>query len=259
MSSYNQSQRGNTASDYNQDNNQSNNYDQYNQDYSYTSPNRQQQSLPQQTLPPMQQTQQQQQVSQGRRPSNNNSFVQQSSQQQPQHSFGPNYNNPSLQSLNESNQYNNNQYYDDTHENSYGPPPSQNQNWDSRSSYSHTALTMEKDYGNMPPSLPYGAPSYPPSSPLLGGPQQYNQNGIFGNRPQPSYYNDNDQYSIMRQKMLDRRSVRQIELTDGHLVLEVPVPRSIKQYNSYKGEDLSEESGKLRYTAVVDDPDDFTR
>lgn len=57
-----------------------------------------------------------------------------------------------------------------------------------------------------------------------------------------------------REKMLKRRSIREIELTDGNLVLELPVPRSILQYNSYRGEDLSLESGKLRYTAVTGSP-----
>ncbi|KAM0748706.1 glycosyltransferase family 2 protein [Meredithblackwellia eburnea MCA 4105] len=135
---------------------------------------------------------------------------------------------------------------------------------------------MEKSY---PPyseqqhylaSPPVGAPAYPPSlspvhppnpnSPFFNSspnPQQQG-GGWYGQQQQQQQYHSAE-YMRARQKLLNRRSVRQIELTDGHLVLEVPVPRSILQYNSYKGEDMSLESGKLRYTAVTDDPDDFTR
>lgn len=67
---------------------------------------------------------------------------------------------------------------------------------------------------------------------------------------QQQYQQQQNEYYAARQKLLNRREAKQIELTDGHLVLEVPVPRSILQYNAYKGEDLSLESGKMRYTAV---------
>jgi chitin synthase len=96
-------------------------------------------------------------------------------------------------------------------------------------------------------SLAYGAPSYPPSSPYG------NQHGGYDDE---SYMNE---YNLAREQLYKRRSVRQVELTDGHLVLEVPVPRSILQFNQFKGNDLSEESGKMRYTAVTEDPDEFTR
>lgn len=121
---------------------------------------------------------------------------------------------------------------------------------DNASTYSHTALTMEKgepEYLYSPPAIPYGAPSYPPSSPL----HPPNPNSPFFADSQYAYQSQREnEYQQARQKLLNRRSVRQIELTDGHLVLEVPVPRSILQYNKYKGEDLSSESGKMRYTAV---------
>jgi chitin synthase len=57
---------------------------------------------------------------------------------------------------------------------------------------------------------------------------EYNQNNNYAH----------SDYSQARRKLLDRRSLRQIELVDGNLVLELPVPRSILQYNTYRGEDL---------------------
>ena len=59
--------------------------------------------------------------------------------------------------------------------------------------------------------------------------------------------------------MFERREVKQIQLTDGNLVLDLPVPRSILRFSSFKGDDIGTESGHLRYTAVTCDPDDFTR
>ncbi|KAL8278351.1 hypothetical protein RQP46_009243 [Phenoliferia psychrophenolica] len=177
----------------------------------------------------------------------------------------------------------NGSFYQQGHQpHAYGEPEGQ---WDSSqrdlsyndnaSTYSHTALNPShshvqmdekhyddgQQYGYAPPVVPFGAPSYPPASPIRAP---------YGNGADPFYgrgagadqafaMQQQSEYALARQKLMNRRSVRQIELTDGHLVLEVPVPRSILQYNKYKGEDLSLESGKMRYTAVTDDPDDFTR
>ncbi|KAI5474977.1 chitin synthase, glycosyltransferase family 2 protein [Pseudohyphozyma bogoriensis] len=127
--------------------------------------------------------------------------------------------------------------------------------YDTASVNSHTALNMP------PPHAPYAAQhhQYPPASPIAPP----NPNSPFFNpqnsSPRFPAPHQQSEYSMARQKLLNRRSVRQVELTDGHLVLEMPVPRSILQYNSYKGEDMSLESGKMRYTAVTEDPDDFTR
>lgn len=158
------------------------------------------------------------------------------------------------------------------HDGYYEGDTSQNSNWDARSNYSHTALTMDKvrpppplaateltqvqqDYypPQPAPPLPYGAPAYPPSLPM------HPPHSPYGMPMAQPYYQPPNEYAMQRQKYMNRRSVKQVELVDGHLVLECPVPRSIKQYITYKGEDMSEESGKMRYTAVCDDPDDFTR
>lgn len=43
-----------------------------------------------------------------------------------------------------------------------------------------------------------------------------------------------------------RREQKKIELVDGHLRLDLPVPRSLKQKIVWAGDDLREESGKMR-------------
>ncbi|BGP38938.1 hypothetical protein JCM10449v2_002876 [Rhodotorula kratochvilovae] len=167
-------------------------------------------------------------------------------------------------------------------------------NDDAASTHSHTALNMplnEKDYYSpqaalSPPShfaspAP-GAPSYPPSphppspmfappSPSMGyfAPQYPTGGGGYYGQPPPvvftpgfqpgQYYEQSGYYAQARQDVMKRREKKKVALTDGHLVLDLPVPRSIQQLSVYRGEDLREESGKLRYTAITDDPDDFTR
>lgn len=62
-------------------------------------------------------------------------------------------------------------------------------------------------------------------------------------------------YSVAREKFLKRRSVRQVELQQGNLVLDMPVPSHIIP----KGIETKEEMTTLRYTAATCDPDDFMR
>ncbi|GAA5870574.1 hypothetical protein JCM8547_002051 [Rhodosporidiobolus lusitaniae] len=149
---------------------------------------------------------------------------------------------------------------------------------DNASTHSHTALSMpinEKDYYQHTPPVPSlpshyapapGAPSYPPSSPLLspgGGmpPPSPSLAGYWAGGFQPGGFYEQPQsyYTQARAPIMKRREKKQVQLTDGHLVLDLPVPRSIQQLSVYRGEDMREESGKLRYTAVTDDPDDFVR
>lgn len=82
------------------------------------------------------------------------------------------------------------------------------------------------------PSIPY-QPQYPPQRPGL----QAQHTG----------------WSDAREKLLKRRSVRQVKLFQGNLVLDVPVPASIIP----AGMDHVEEMSKMRYTAATCDPDDF--
>ncbi|CAK5280720.1 unnamed protein product [Mycena citricolor] len=81
------------------------------------------------------------------------------------------------------------------------------------------------------PNVPYGfGPNYPP---------QRNGSG----------------YSVVEEKMMKRRSVRKVELVQGNLVLDMPVPTHIVS-SSRANED---EFSKMRYTAATCDPDDFAR
>ncbi|KAK4057958.1 hypothetical protein OIO90_001177 [Microbotryomycetes sp. JL221] len=164
------------------------------------------------------------------------------------------------------------------------------QSWDDdkQSVYSHTALTMvrqpsaddEKSSSFYPPStrqspimsprdhvpqLGYFQPPHrqPSTSPGISSPLS-----PFAPRPSPTYPQQHPmspvpyQQTIFykeRERLLARREQKRVQLTDGHLVLDLDVPKSLKQHISYKGDDLRQESGKLRYTAVTDDPDDFTR
>ncbi|OAX42658.1 glycosyltransferase family 2 protein [Rhizopogon vinicolor AM-OR11-026] len=62
-------------------------------------------------------------------------------------------------------------------------------------------------------------------------------------------------YSMAREKLMKRRSVRHVELQNGNLVLDVAVPTHIVP----QGMTGSEEMTKMRYTAATCDPDDFMR
>lgn len=62
-------------------------------------------------------------------------------------------------------------------------------------------------------------------------------------------------YTDTREKMLKRRSVVQVELQQGNLVLDMQVPSHIIPADM---KDV-EETTKLRYTAATCDPDDFMK
>ncbi|CAL1694392.1 unnamed protein product [Somion occarium] len=122
----------------------------------------------------------------------------------------------------------------------------QSSNWDAKSyqsSYagSHVHLNPQYDMSpvNVPPvpTMPY-QPNYPPV------------------QQRPGVYREQSTgYSVAREKFLKRRSVRQVELQQGNLVLDMPVPSHIIP----KGIETKEEMTTLRYTAATCDPDDFMR
>ena len=89
------------------------------------------------------------------------------------------------------------------------------------------------------PNLPYQAPAgnYPPQQ----------RPGLM--------HQQSTGYSVAREKLMKRRSVRQVELQQGNLVLDMDVPTHIVPKNMDKTEEMS----KLRYTAATCDPDDFMR
>lgn len=81
------------------------------------------------------------------------------------------------------------------------------------------------------------------------------------NAPQPNYppmqmvREMSTGYSVARERLMKRRSVRQVELQNGNLVLDVHVPSHIIP----KGMSDVEEMTKMRYTAATCDPDEFMR
>ncbi|CCM03651.1 uncharacterized protein FIBRA_05795 [Fibroporia radiculosa] len=62
-------------------------------------------------------------------------------------------------------------------------------------------------------------------------------------------------WSVAREKLLKQRAVKQVELQQGNLVLDMQAPSFIVP----KGMEGNEEMTKLRYTAATCDPDDFMR
>ncbi|KAG7099805.1 Chitin synthase, class 2 [Marasmius oreades] len=161
-----------------------------------------------------------------------------------------------------SNQYSNSQEHSNNNQYNYGNagvtpdyPPTQHaggyndydtqSNWDAKSTKSYTsthhgsqAHLNPYEMSQVPavPTMPY-ASNYPPQQ---GRPAIYHAQSSAG-------------YSVAREKMLKRRSVRQVELFQGNLVIDLPVPSHIVP----GGKQSSEEMTKLRYTAATCDPDDF--
>ncbi|KAF9055943.1 chitin synthase 2 [Panaeolus papilionaceus] len=88
------------------------------------------------------------------------------------------------------------------------------------------------------PQMPYAptSPSYPP-------PQQ---------RPGLYQASSSAGWSVAREKLMKRRSIKQVQLVNGNLVLDMPVPTHIVPSGK-----TDEEFTKMRYTAATCDPDDF--
>lgn len=140
--------------------------------------------------------------------------------------------------------------YDD-HQDIYSHYEHENQNWETKSymsANSSQAHLTRYDQMDAPPvpSLPYNQ-HYPPQ-------RSINDGGMgLGGRPPIGRFDTkgSGNYNSAREKLLNRRSVRQVELQDGNLVLDVPVPSHIV------GAEKSEEMTKMRYTAATCDPDHF--
>ncbi|KAJ7292821.1 chitin synthase [Mycena rebaudengoi] len=92
------------------------------------------------------------------------------------------------------------------------------------------------------PSMPYAA-DYPPQQ-RPGMPYAPTGSSGYGSG-----------YSAVHEKMMKRRSVRQVELFQGNLVLDMQVPTHIVP----QGKQDIEEFSKMRYTAATCDPDEFLR
>jgi chitin synthase len=135
--------------------------------------------------------------------------------------------------------YQRQQSYDDTHA-----------NWDAKSYNSQYAssqahLNPQYEMSQVPyqqPPMPTVQHGYQHGHPPAQGYPPQVQRGYSGG------------YSAAQEKMLRQRSVRQVELQQGNLVLDMQVPSHIVPAG-----ETSEERTKLRYTAATCDPDDFMR
>jgi chitin synthase len=148
----------------------------------------------------------------------------------------------------------NNSYvqYPQTHVVDY-PPTHRNDsydaqtNWDAKSYQSSHAGSQ----AHLNPHEMTQVPSYAPPVPVVHYQQNYPP--IQQQRPGMYSFGSNSGYSTAREKMMRRRSVRQVQLFQGNLVLDVPVPSHIVPAGKHDVEEMS----KLRYTAATCDPDDF--
>lgn len=110
------------------------------------------------------------------------------------------------------------------------------------------------------PTVPFGQQAnYPPApqhQPAYGHQQQHYGHGQDSQYLRPGIVprTSTGGYSAAREKMMRRRSVRHVELQQGNLVLDMPVPSNIVPSGS-----TAEEMTHLRYTAATCDPDDFMR
>ncbi|EIW68279.1 hypothetical protein TREMEDRAFT_69288 [Tremella mesenterica DSM 1558] len=137
------------------------------------------------------------------------------------------------------------------------PRPSYSSNghdWpDDTKSYSSTTNLNAKEWGvgEVVPPLPSGYPPRPPLSPYGGG--------MYGApSPVPSNYNGGAQWHQIRNQLLERRVVQQVPLSNGNLIMDIPVPRGV--IPTTQGLGLQEEEmNKMRYSAATCDPDDFMR
>lgn len=134
-------------------------------------------------------------------------------------------------------------------------PPTQNDiygqsNWDAKSYQS----SFTGSQAHLNPNEMSEVPSYAPPVPVINY-QNYQPNYPPMQQQRPGLYSDQSYtgYSTAREKMMRRRSVRQVQLFQGNLVLDVPVPSHIIPEGKLNVEEMS----KLRYTAATCDPDDF--
>lgn len=122
--------------------------------------------------------------------------------------------------------------------------------WDAKStksyqsSYAGSQAHLNTGYEMSQVSL-HNAPPVPPlpyqQHPLNYPPMQQMRPGIG--------------WSDAREKLLKQRAVKQVELQQGNLVLDMQAPSFIVP----KGMEHIDEMTKLRYTAATCDPDDFMR
>jgi chitin synthase len=122
----------------------------------------------------------------------------------------------------------------------------------SYSSTTHLATPKDWEVGSIVPVPPI------PSSYL-------NANGYPprpGMNPYPdspgSNFGGTSHWHAMRNQLMERRVVKQIPLSNGNLVMDVPVPKGCRSNTQGLGVE-QDEMTSMRYTAATCDPDDFMR
>lgn len=159
---------------------------------------------------------------------------QQQYQQQPQQHYGD-YNS-STAHLNQGSDY-------------YNDYDNNQSNWETKSYTStHQGSQVHLNPNEMSqvpipnvPSIPYG--------------YQNNYNNYPPARPGMYHAQSTGAYSVARDQVLKGRTVKQVELFQGNLVLDVPVSSHIIPNGRHDVEEMS----KMRYTAATCDPDDFMK
>lgn len=147
------------------------------------------------------------------------------------------------------NQYSNTGVVDYPPAQGYSEYDTQN-NWDSKSTKSFQSSHAGSQVHLNPYEMSQVSP--PPVPPM---PYQQQQNYPPMHRPGMYHQTSSAGYSVAREKMLKRRSVRQVELFQGNLVLDMDVPTRLVP----PGKEHEEEMTKMRYTAATCDPDDFMK
>lgn len=134
-------------------------------------------------------------------------------------------------------------------------PPQQNSydDYDNQSNWeTKSAKSFQSGYGGSQVHLnPYEMNQPIPPVPDM----PYQQNYPPPARPGMYHHPSSAGYSVAREKMMKRRSVRQVELFQGNLVLDVDVPTHIVPASHANEEEMT----KMRYTAATCDPDDFLK
>lgn len=129
---------------------------------------------------------------------------------------------------------------------------------DETKSYTSTAHLASKEYdvGSLVPGVPPVPPQYsgyPPSTPYSASPY-----GQPVPSPSPTSYGGTSHWHAMRKQLMERRVVQQIPLSNGNLIMDVPVPKGVVPTAAGLGAE-KEEITKVRYSAATCDPDDFMR
>ncbi|RGB34421.1 glycosyltransferase family 2 protein [Rhizophagus diaphanus] len=112
----------------------------------------------------------------------------------------------------------------------------------------------------------YNAPPYPPANqydyyeaPPESNDYYYDKAPLVGqesyNNAQYGQWNDHEALDF-NEKVNKRKSVRHVELTNGNLILDCPVPDKVLKNVKYTS---GEEYTHMRYTAVTCDPDAFVQ